>query len=185
MRHRTTEELEAGLDHVLASPGDEGVLELIVARPALGERAVLEVGELSLEVGLVGDTWVNRPGKGTPDGGPDPEMQLNLINARLSALVAAEGTTEHRALVGDQLHVDLDLRARNLPAGTRLAVGTAIVEVTDRPHTGCAKFAARFGPQALRFVNVGPGKELRLRGINAKVVQPGTIAAGDLVKKLP
>lgn len=184
MRHRSVDELAAGLDEVRRSPRDEGVLELIVARPAVGERAVLDVGELSLAVGLVGDTWDQRSSKRTADGSPHPDMQLNLINARLSRLIAAEGTDEHRALAGDQLHVDLDLSEANLPAGTRLAIGGAVIEVTDQPHTGCAKFAERFGPAALRFVNVGEGKERRLRGINARVVQPGTIAAGDVVKKL-
>ena len=182
--HRSTGELEAGLDEVRASPSQEGVLELIVARPAIGERTVLEVGELSLEAGLVGDNWGTRRSRRSPDGKPHPEMQLNLINARLSALIS-DGTVEHRAMAGDQLHVDLDLSERNLPAGTRLAIGGAIIEITDQPHTGCAKFSQRFGREAMRFVNVGAGKELRLRGINAKVVQAGTIAAGDLVKKLP
>jgi len=184
VRHRDVGELAAGLDDVRASPGDEGTLELIVARPAMGERAVLDVGELDLDVGLVGDTWNQRSSKRTVDGSPHPDMQLNLINARLSRLIAAEGTVEHRALAGDQLHVDLDLSEANLPTGTRLAIGGAIVEVTDQPHTGCAKFADRFGAAALRFVNIGAGKELRLRGINAKVVVPGTIAAGDTIKKI-
>ena len=184
VRHRSVDELAAGLGEVRRSPRDEGVLELIVARPAMGERTVLGAGELDLAVGLVGDTWDQRSSKRTADGGPHPDMQLNLINARLSRLIAAEGTVEHRALAGDQLHVDLDLSEANLPAGTRLAIGGAVIEVTDQPHTGCAKFAERFGPAALRFVNIGAGKELRLRGINAKVVQPGTIAAGDVVKKL-
>lgn len=178
------DELEAGLADVRRSPRDEGVLELIVARPSVGARAVLEEGELDLAVGLVGDNWDQRSSKRTADGGPHPDMQLNLINARLSRLIAAEGTVEHRALAGDQLHVDLDLSEANLPAGTRLAIGGAIVEVTDQPHTGCAKFAERFGAAAARFVNVGAGKELRLRGINAKVVVAGTIAAGDTVKKI-
>ena len=184
MRHRSVDELAAGLDDIRSSPADEGTLELIVARPGVGERALLDVGELDLQVGLVGDTWDQRSSKRTADGGPHPDMQLNLINSRLSALIAAEGTVEHRALAGDQLHVDLDLSEANLPAGTRLAIGGATIEVTDQPHTGCAKFAERFGTDALRFVNVGAGKELRLRGINAKVVVPGTIAAGDTVKKL-
>jgi hypothetical protein len=183
VQHKDAGELAAGLDEVRASPRDGGVLELIVARPAVGERCVLDVGELDLAVGLVGDTWRQRSSKRTPDGSPHPDMQLNLINARLSARLA-DGTLAHRVLAGDQLHVDLDLSEANLPAGTRLAVGGAVIEITDQPHTGCAKFAARFGKDALRFVNVGPGKELRLRGINARVVQPGTIAAGDLLKKL-
>jgi MOSC domain-containing protein YiiM len=184
VRHRSVDELEAGLDDVRRSPRDEGTLELIVARPAVGERAVLDLGELDLAVGLVGDNWDQRSSRRTADGGPHPDMQLNLINARLSRLIAAEGTLEHRALAGDQLHVDLELSEANLPAGTRLAIGGAVIEITDQPHTGCAKFAERFGPAALRFVNIGAGKELRLRGINAKVVQPGIIAAGDVVKKL-
>ena len=131
----------------------------------------------------MGDTWNQRSSSRTADGGPHPDMQLNLINARLSALIA-DGTLEHRTLAGDQLHVDLDLSEANLPPGTRLGIGGAVIEITDQPHTGCAKFAERFGKEALRFVNVGPGKELRLRGINAKVVQPGPIAAGDTIKKI-
>jgi MOSC domain-containing protein YiiM len=183
MQHRSVAELSAGLAHVEASPVDDGVVDLIVARPAVGERVVLERAELSTEVGLVGDTWQDRASGRSPDGGPHPDMQLNVINARLSALVA-DGTDAHRALAGDQLHVDLDLSEANLPAGTRLAIGGAVIEVTDQPHTGCAKFAERFGVDALRFVNVGPGKALRLRGINAKVVQPGPIVTGDRVTKL-
>ena len=99
-------------------------------------------------------------------------MQLNIINARVARLVAGDDPAD-RALAGDQLHVDLDLSPENLPAGTRLAIGGAVIEVTDQPHTGCAKFAARFGAEALRFVNIGGGKQLRLRGINAKVVAAG------------
>jgi hypothetical protein len=181
--HLTDDELEAGLDDVRASPSDDGRLDLIVRRPDLGVREILAEGELTLEHGLAGDTWDQRPSRRTPDGGPHPDMQLNIINARLSSLIG--GTDDdRRALVGDQLHVDLDLSEANLPAGTRLAIGGAVIEVTDQPHTGCAKFAARFGKEALRFVNVGAGKDLRLRGINAKVVVPGTIRAGDPVRKL-
>jgi MOSC domain-containing protein YiiM len=175
-------ELEAGLNHVRAAPADDGRLDLIVARPGLGARKVLTTGDLSLTDGLVGDTWDQRPSSRSADGGPHPDMQLNVINARLSALIAED--EEHRALAGDQLHVDLDLSHENLPAGTRLAIGAAVIEVTDQPHTGCAKFAARFGREALRFVNVGEGKARRLRGLNARVVQPGPVAVGDAVRKL-
>lgn len=183
--HLTTDALTAGLDHIRRSPTDVGVLELIVRRPAVGEREVLAAGELSLVDGLVGDTWKLRPSSRTDDGGPHPDMQLNLINARLSTLIAADDQ-ERRTLAGDQLHVDLDLSTANLPPGTRLAVGDAgaVIEITDQPHTGCAKFADRFGKDALRFVNIGEGKELRLRGINAKVVVAGTIRAGDTLTKL-
>ncbi len=175
--------LEAGLPHIQESPTDNGLLALVVRRPAIGEREILDVAELSLDEGVVGDSWNQRGSKRTDDGSPHPDMQLNIINARLSRLVAGDDD-KIRALAGDQLHVDLDISEANLPPGTRLAIGDAVIEVTDQPHTGCPKFAARFGATALRFVNVGAGKEMRLRGINANVVQPGTIRAGDAVVKV-
>lgn len=182
--HLDTAALERGLAHVQTAPRDHGQLELVVRRPGRGTREVLATAELSLSDGVVGDSWNRRSSRRTPDGSPHPDMQLNIINARLSRLVAGEDD-EVRALAGDQLHVDLDLSQENLPAGTRLAVGPiAVIEVTDQPHTGCPKFSARFGREALRFVNVGPGKQLRLRGLNAKVVVPGPIRPGDTVTKL-
>jgi len=182
MEHLDTAALEAGLDHIRESPTDVGTLDLIVARPGLGERAVLDQGELSLTVGLVGDSWQERPSTRTEHGGPHPDMQLNVINARLSAHIAPD--VGHRALFGDQLHIDLDLSHDNLPAGTRLSIGDAVIEITDQPHTGCVKFRTRFGGDALKFVNTGEGKTLRLRGLNAKVVRAGSISAGDTVRKL-
>jgi hypothetical protein len=181
--HLDTELLEAGLDDIRQSPRDRGTLDLIVRRPVVDGREVLEEVELSLGEGVVGDTWKARGSGRTDDGSPHPDMQLNVINARLSRLVGGDDD-DVRALSGDQLHLDLDLSTDNLPAGTRLAIGDAVIEITDQPHTGCAKFAARFGKEALRFVNVGVGKQLRLRGINAKVVVPGTIHRGDPVTKL-
>ena len=151
-------------------------------RPQVGAREVLEVGELSLEDGLVGDSWRLRGSSRTPDGSRHPAMQLNIMNARVIALLARQ--KDRWPLAGDQLYIDLDLSAGNLPAGTRLALGSAVIEVTSQPHTGCAKFTEHFGPEATRFVNSADGKALRLRGINAKVVQPGTIRVGDLARKL-
>jgi len=181
--HLDVAALEAGLAEILDSPKDHGTLELIVRRPVIDGREILAEAELSLTEGVVGDNWKQRSSSRMADRGPHPDMQLNIINARLSRLVAGE-VDDDRALAGDQLHVDLDISHANLPAGTRLAIGTAVIEVTDQPHTGCAKFAARFGPTALRFVNVGAGKELRLRGLNAKVVEPGSIRAGDTITKV-
>jgi hypothetical protein len=183
VQHLTTADLEAALDHLRAAPSDEGTVELVVRRPAVDEREVLAEGQLDLAAGLVGDTWTERGSSRTPDGGPHPDMQLNVINARLSALVAID--PDRRALAGDQLHVDLDLSIENLPPGTRLGLGTAVIEVTPQPHTGCAKFTARFGQDAMRFVNSPLGRELRLRGMNAKVVVPGTVRPGDPIRKLP
>ena len=182
-RHLTTAELEAGLDEIRRAPASEGVIELIARRPAEGEREVLEQGTLDLVEGLVGDTWRLRGSKRTTDGSSHPDMQLNIMSARVADLVAA-GNRERWALAGDQLYVDLDLSEANLPPGTRLALGTAVIEVTPEPHTGCAKFVARFGADAHRFVNTKEHRHLRLRGLNAKVVEPGTVSAGDAIRKL-
>lgn len=182
MEHLTTEQLEAGLDHIRLSPPDNGTVELIVRRPAQDEREVLEEGELDAAHGLVGDTWASRGSSRTEDGSAHPDMQLNVMNARCAALVAQD--PDRRQLAGDQLYLDLDLSGDNLPPGTRLALGSAVIEVTDQPHTGCAKFTRRFGLDAHRFVNSEVGKELHLRGINARVVQPGTVRQGDKVQKV-
>jgi hypothetical protein len=177
------DELEAGLADVRLSPADSGVLAMIVRRPDIDAREVLDRGDLSLEEGLVGDTWITRGNRRTEDGSPHPDMQLNVINSRLAALIA--GSMDRWSLAGDQLYVDLDLSDENLPAGTQVAIGECVIEVTDQPHTGCKKFSSRFGVDALRFVNSEIGKKLRLRGINAKVVVAGTIRSGDTVRRLP
>jgi hypothetical protein len=180
-RHLTTAELEAGLDHIRESPKDFGVLRLIVRRPSVGAREVLAEARLDLTEGLVGDNWKLRPSSRTPDGSAHPDMQLNIINARVAALVAQDN--DRWQLAGDQLYLDLDLSANNLPAGTQLAIGTALIEVTPQPHTGCKKFVSRFGVDAMKFVNSAVGKELNLRGINAKVIRPGVIRLGDTARK--
>jgi hypothetical protein len=180
--HLTTAELEAGLDHIRHAPANDGMLEMIVRRPAIGEREVLTTAELNLTVGLVGDNWRARGSRSMPDGSANPEMQLNLMNARCVALLA--GTRDRWPLAGDQLYVDLGLSEANLPPGTRLAIGGAVIEVTAEPHTGCAKFTSRFGLDAMKFVNSPLGRSLHLRGINAKVVQPGKIRERDPVRKI-
>jgi len=180
--HLTMEELEAGLADILRSPQDEGVLELIVRRPAVDEREVLRQAELDPAEGLVGDNWGVRGSSRTPDGSPHPDMQLNIMSARVIALVAQR--RERWPLAGDQLYIDMDLSEENLPAGTQLSLGAAVIEITAQPHTGCRKFVARFGPDALKFVNSPAGKRLHLRGVNAKVVRPGVIRVGDTAKKI-
>lgn len=174
--HLTAAELEAGLDYIRQSPKDEGTVELIVRRPQTGEREVLEIGELDPKFGLVGDNWCERASADNPD------TQLNVMNARAAALVAQDPA--RRQLAGDQLFIDIDLSDENLPAGSQLAIGSAIIEVTEIPHTGCKKFTERFGMDAVKFVNTGVGKELHLRGINARVVQAGTIKSGDRARKI-
>ncbi|MCU1463784.1 MAG: hypothetical protein JWO37_3859 [Acidimicrobiales bacterium] len=174
--HRTPDELQDGLDHVRAAPADRGILECIVCRPAVDERTVVGAGELSMLDGLVGDGWGTR-------SMADPVRQLTVMNARAIALIA--GDRDRWPLAGDQLYVDLDLSEDNLPAGTRLTIGAATIEVSEAPHTGCAKFAERFGMDAARFVNTPENRKLRLRGLNARVVQPGTVGLGDIIAKLP
>jgi hypothetical protein len=180
VEHLTLERLHDGLDEIRRSPKDEGILHLIVRRPAVGAREVLESGELDEREGLVGDTWKERRSSRTVDGSPHPDMQLNVMSSRVAALVAQD--PDRWQLAGDQLFVDLDLSADNLPPGTQLAVGSAVIEVTAQPHTGCGKFMSRFGADAMKFVNSTVGRQLQLRGINARVVKPGCIKAGDVVR---
>jgi hypothetical protein len=182
VKHLSMEELEAGLDEIRRAPKDEGRLEMIVRRPETEQREVLDEGQLDPDEGLVGDNWKQRGSSSTDDGSAHPQMQINMMNARVAALVAQ--ARDRWPLAGDQLYVDFDLSEENVPPGTRLAIGGAILEVTAIPHNGCKKFVARFGLDAMKFVNSPVGKELHLRGINAKVVHPGTIRVGDAVKKL-
>ena len=177
----TPEELEAALPTILAAPRDVGVLELIVRRPAVEEREVVDEARLDLDEGLVGDNWKAR-GRAKGRRPPNPKAQITVTGSRISALVAR--TPERWPLAGDQLYVDLDLSAENLPPGTRLQIGSAVIEVTDEPHTGCEKYRARFGMDALAFASTPQGRSLNLRGINARVVEPGTIRTGDSVRKL-
>ncbi len=182
VKHLSTEELEAGLETIRQSPKDNGVLRLIVRRSRVGERESLNEARLDLLEGLVGDNWRTRGSPRTADGSSHPDMQLAIMNARAAALVAQDD--ERWPLAGDQLYIDLDLSGDNLPPGTRLALGSAVVEVTAEPHTGCQKFVGRFGLEAMKFVNSPLGRQLNLRGINTKVVQPGVIRVGDAVKKI-
>ncbi len=179
--HLSKTELEAGIEHIRQAPLDGGTLEMIIRRPDVGEREILETGELDLKLGLIGDNWSTRGSSRTADGSSHPDMQLNLMNVRVTALLAQDKSRWQ--LAGDQLLVDLNLSDENLPPGTRLAIGDAIIEVTDQPHNGCKKFAQRFGVEAVKFVNSPIGKELHMRGINAKVVQAGTIRQGDTIRK--
>jgi len=179
----TAAELEAGCARVLEAPPDGGTVELLVVRPEPGSRRVVTEVEVDPAVGIVGDCWLRRGSRRTPDGAADPRMQVTLVNARFVALIA--GDRSRWPLAGDQVYVDLELGGVNLPPGTRLALGTSVLEVADAPHTGCAKFAERFGADAARFVNSALGRAHNLRGINTRVVTGGVARTGDVVVKVP
>lgn len=180
--HLGADELQSGLERIRQSPKDRGAVEMIVRRPATDQRETISRGELDASEGLVGDNWLRRGNSRTPDGAADPEMQLNIMNSRVIDLVAT--TRDRWPLAGDQVYVDLDLSKENLPSGTQLQLGTAIIEVTAIPHTGCKKFVARFGLEAMKFVNSGLGKKLCLRGINAKVIRSGMFEVGDVLCRI-
>jgi hypothetical protein len=181
-KHLTVDELEAGLEYIRQSPKDYGVLNMIVRRPQVDEREVITEGRLDIAAGLDGDNWKARGSSSTSDNSAHPEMQINIMNSRVIDLVAQGKDRWH--LAGDQLFIDMDLSIENLPAGTKLSIGEAILEVTPVPHSGCKKFTARFGLEAMKFVNSPLRKELHLRGINAKVIQAGVIQTGDTVRKI-
>lgn len=181
MTHRTAAELEQYLAHLRAAPSRLGTLDLVVRRPAVDKREVLDEGILDEADGLVGDNWLERATSRAIAEGRHLRAQLNVMSARMVSFLA--GTTDERALAGDQLYLDLDISQANLPTGTRLAIGNqAVIEVSALPHTGCAKFRRRFGDDALNFVNSEVGKELRLRGFNAQVITGGPVRPADPVR---
>jgi MOSC domain-containing protein YiiM len=177
--HLTTEQIETGMSDVFASPQERGKLEAIFIRPGPDQRENLEAIYLSPEGGVEGDRWATST---VQDGKPNPHAQVSLMNARLLKMIARE--EECMSLAGDNLIVDLDLSETNIPAGQKLAVGEALLEVTDLAHTGCGKFAERFGSDAVRYINAGERRHLRLRGLYACVLKAGTVRVGDVVQKV-
>lgn len=180
--HLTRDELQAGLPHILASPQDDGLLEAIVIRPEHGVRQELQSCEISLAGGTHGDHWAKGCSKTTENGKPHPDVQICIMNSRCIAHIAQ--ARERWALAGDNLFMDLDLSPENLPVGQRLRIGTAVIEITDTVHAGCASFAERYGQSAVVFVNARKGSALRLRGVYARVVVDGLVSAGDRVAKV-
>ncbi len=180
----STARTEIDLAPVREAPAAEGVVALVVARPSEGRRELLEQGRLEPGGGLLGDGWAERPSSSSADGGPNPEAEVTVMGSRAIALIAADGGAARWAEAGDQLFVDLDLSESNLPAGTRIQVGEAVLEVSSHPHLGCGKFARRFGVEALKLVNSAEGRELRLRGLNARVIDAGDVRPGDPARKL-
>jgi hypothetical protein len=175
-------DFDTSLPDIDAAPADLGRLMRIVRRPAVDQRELVDTARLDPVVGLVGDTWQARGSRATADGSADPEAQLTVISTRV--LRALEPDESRWPEAGDQLYVDLDLRVDTLPAGSRLAIGDAVIEISAKPHTGCEKFAARFGIDALAWISTPVGKAHRMRGLNARIVEGGTIAVGDVIRRV-
>ncbi|HMB21652.1 MAG TPA: hypothetical protein VKP08_02415 [Anaerolineales bacterium] len=182
IKHLSVTELEAGMPYIRQSPKDNGTLKMIVRRPRVDKREEIEHGELDLSEGLVGDSWKVRSNRHTANENINVDRQITIMNSRVIELIACE--EKRWSLAGDQLYIDLDLSDDNLPPGTRLAIGTAVLEVSDVPHTGCKKFSSRYGVDAMKFVNSPEGRQLHLRGINARIIRGGTIHLGDRVRKV-
>jgi MOSC domain-containing protein YiiM len=183
--YRTTAELERSLHELRAAPTEQGRVHLVVRRPGNGDREVLDEGYFDAADGLAGDNWLSRATSRAVAAGRHLDAQVNVMSARMVRLLA--DTAEEQAYAGDQLFVDLDISVANLPAGSRLAFGApgaggAVMEISQKPHNGCAKFTTRFGEDAMRFVNSEAGKELRLRGFNARIVESGPVRPGDVVR---
>jgi hypothetical protein len=182
MPERSRDELEAGLGDIEAAPADAGRLELIVARPDIEERELVASARFEPGAGMAGDNWHEKPTSKT--GAPDPLAEVTLMNARVAAVVAGSDDPADWAPAGDQLYADLDISVANLPPGARIQVGSATLEVTEEPHLGCGKFISRFGTDAMKFVNSARGRELRLRGVNLRIVEGGEAAVGDTVQRV-
>jgi MOSC domain-containing protein YiiM len=179
--HVAREDLDARLAELRALDTAQGTLEIIVRRPSEGERELPASAELTLEDGLVGDRW-RLSAHVHSDGTVSRENQLTLMSTRMLGLIAEP---ERWPLSGDNLLVDMGLDMESLPVGSRLAIGDeVVVQISEIPHTGCAKFSARFGSDALKFVNSPEGRTLRLRGVNAHVIVPGTVSTGDPVRRV-
>jgi MOSC domain-containing protein YiiM len=179
----TTDQITCGLADVVASPNDQGKLELIVIRPAVGKREFRPQVYLSTEGGVEGDRWLNSRWLVLPDGRPDPRVQISLMNARILRLISG-AAEDQMCLAGDNLIVDFNLSADNLSPGQRLSIGEAVIEITDVAHNGCGKFLSRYGKDAVKFINSAKGKRLHLRGLFAQVIRSGMVGVGDRIYKV-
>lgn len=183
MEQLSKEQLDAGLDYIRDSPSAAGTVEMVVSRPESDERNVLDAGTFVVGEGLAGDNYLARGSSKTADGAADPDAQVTIMNSRAIDWITS-GTKDMWKMAGDQLLVDFDISEQNLSAGTQLQIGGTVLEVSAKPHTGCNKFAARFGQPAALWVNSPVGKKLKLRGINATVISQGIVRPGDSVSKL-
>ena len=182
VKHLNMNELEAGINYILQTLDDKGPVCMIVSRPEIEIRKILNSASLDTIEGLIGDNWKHRGSSDTPNKSANPETQITIMNCRVIDLIAQ--SRERWKLAGDQLFIDMDISRNNLPPGSQIKMGSTVLEVSAKPHTGCKKFSDRFGLDALKFVSTPRGRELCLRGINARVLKTGVVKIGDIVTKL-
>lgn len=172
-------ECDAALPHILAAPRDGAAIDSLCFRPAYGERRFPDQLHLTVAGGIADERWLKAPWLTLPDGSPDPRIQVSILPRRVMDLCWRDrDTTVHP---GDTMVADLDMSEANLPAGTRLRVGSAVLEVSDKFNTGCAKWRDRYGADSLAWINHKPNRPLRLRGVLCRIVQDGVINASDQI----
>ncbi len=182
VKYKKLNDLQLGLDKIISSPKQIGTVKMIVSRPKIGIRKIQEMAELDKDLGLIGDNWHDRDSSNMQDKSADIETQLTIMNSCVIALITQN--CDQWPLAGDQLYIEMDISKNNLPPGSLLKLGNALLKISKKPHTGCKKFSERFGLDALKFVSSRQGRELSLRGINTSIIKSGMVQTGDKVMKV-
>ena len=183
VNHVSFAECEQALDHINRAPLDEAEIDCLCARPDFGTRAFPDKLILTVDHGILGERWTHSPWLTLPNGDPDPRIQVSILSKRVMDLCWRD--RERVIHPGDPFVVDMNLGEANMPVGTRLAIGTAIVEVSDKFNTACVKWRDRYGQDSLHWMNLARNRPYRLRGILCRIVQDGEVKLGDRLAKLP
>lgn len=181
MAHVTLAECDAALAHVLAAP-KEAAIETLCHRPDFGQRDFREALELRVATGIENERWMKHPWMKLEDGSPDPRIQVSILQRRVLDLCWRD--RDSVVYPGDTMIADMDLGEENLPAGTRLQAGTAILEVSDVFNTACAKWKVRHGRESFDWINRPENVQHRLRGALCSIVQDGVVRKGDVLTKI-
>ncbi|WP_062763020.1 hypothetical protein [Falsirhodobacter sp. alg1] len=177
----TTDALNAALPHVLAAPKDNTPVTMLCFRPATGERDFRDHLRLTRAEGIPGERWLTRPWMRLPDGSPHPAIQVSILPKRVLDLVWTDHSVPHP---GDPIIADLDTSLANLPTGSLIRVGTAVLRVSGEFNDACVKWKVRYGKDAKDWITAPGHPELRLRGILCSVEEDGDVHLGDLIVKL-
>jgi hypothetical protein len=182
MTFASADDLRAGMPHVLAAPKSDAPITMLCFRSDFGMREFPEHLTMTRAGGIPGERWLNHPWLKLPDGSPDPRIQVSILPLRVLDLVWRDRVgTVHP---GDTIVADLDMTQANLPAGTLLQAGTAVLRVSDEPNDGCVKWKARYGAAAMDWIVAPEHAGLRLRGVLCSIEQDGVVAGADRIKVL-